>query len=67
MTLSKTDPKQAWRMVLDQLQMEMSKASYDTWVRDTEFVAFETHPPGRPSPISTWLLIASTRTPAVRW
>ena len=41
MTLSKTDPKQAWRMVLDQLQMEMSKASYDTWVRDTEFVAFE--------------------------
>jgi hypothetical protein len=41
MTLSNIEPEQAWRMVLDQLQMEMSKASFDTWVRDTEFVAFE--------------------------
>ena len=41
MTLSNIQPEQAWRMVLDLLQMEMSKASFDTWVRDTEFVAFE--------------------------
>ena len=41
MTLSNTQPEQAWRMVLDQLQMDMSKASFDTWVRDTDFVAFE--------------------------
>ena len=41
MNLSKIDPDQAWRMVLDQLQMEMSKGSFNSWVRDTEFVAFE--------------------------
>ncbi|MBW8010323.1 MAG: chromosomal replication initiator protein DnaA [Chloroflexi bacterium] len=35
------DAKQAWQAVLGQLQMEMPKASFDTWVRDTEFIAFE--------------------------
>lgn len=35
------DAKQAWQAVLGQLQMEMPKASFDTWVRDTEFIAYE--------------------------
>jgi chromosomal replication initiator protein len=33
--------KQAWQAVVGQLQMEMPKATYDTWVRKTEFIAFE--------------------------
>lgn len=33
--------EQAWQAAQGQLQMEMSKASYDTWVRDTELVAYE--------------------------
>ncbi|MGD8456765.1 MAG: chromosomal replication initiator protein DnaA [Anaerolineales bacterium] len=33
--------KQAWQAVLGQLQMEMAKATFDTWVRDADFVAFE--------------------------
>jgi chromosomal replication initiator protein len=32
---------QAWQATLGQLQMEMSKASYDTWVRSTELVNHE--------------------------
>jgi chromosomal replication initiator protein len=35
------DAKKAWQAVLGQLQMEMAKATFDTWVRDAEFVAFE--------------------------
>ena len=35
------DAKRAWQAVLGQLQMEMAKATYDTWVRDAEFVAYE--------------------------
>jgi len=33
--------EQAWQVALDQLQREMSKASYDTWVRSTELVSCE--------------------------
>ena len=33
--------RQAWQAVLGQLQMEMAKATFDTWVRDLEFIAFE--------------------------
>ena len=33
--------EQAWQAVLTQLQMEMPRASYDTWVRDTRPVAYE--------------------------
>jgi chromosomal replication initiator protein len=33
--------KQAWQAALGQLQMEMPKATYDTWVRDADFIAFE--------------------------
>jgi len=34
-------PEQAWNATLGQLQLEMPKAAYDTWVRDTEVVAYE--------------------------
>ena len=32
---------QAWRAAVGQLQMEMPKAAFDTWVRDTEFITYE--------------------------
>lgn len=32
---------QAWQSVLGQLQMEMPRASYDTWVRDTKPVSYQ--------------------------
>jgi chromosomal replication initiator protein len=35
------DAQQAWQAVLGQLQMEMSKASFDTWVRHAELVSYE--------------------------
>jgi chromosomal replication initiation ATPase DnaA len=34
-------PEQAWQAALGQLQMEMPKATFDTWVRDTNYVSFE--------------------------
>jgi len=34
-------PEQAWQSALGQLQMEMPKASFDTWVRDTRLVTYE--------------------------
>jgi len=34
-------PEQAWQAVLGQLQMDMPKASFDTWVRNTEIVSYE--------------------------
>jgi chromosomal replication initiator protein len=33
--------EQAWQSVLGQLQMEMPKASFDTWVRDTRVVSYD--------------------------
>ena len=33
--------QQAWQSVLGQLQMEMPRASFDTWVRDTEASSLE--------------------------
>jgi hypothetical protein len=35
------NPEQAWQSALGQLQMEMPRASFDTWVRDTRVVSFE--------------------------
>ncbi len=35
------NPQQAWQATLGQLQMEMSKAAFDTWVRNAEFVSYE--------------------------
>jgi chromosomal replication initiator protein len=33
--------EQAWQSVLGQLQMEMPRASFDTWVRDTQLLNLE--------------------------
>ncbi len=33
--------EQAWQAVLGQLQMDMPKASYDTWVRNADIVSYE--------------------------
>jgi chromosomal replication initiator protein len=33
--------EQAWQAAIGQLQMEMPKAAFDTWVRDTELVSYE--------------------------
>ena len=33
--------QRAWQTVLGQLQMEMPRASYDTWVRDTKALSYE--------------------------
>ena len=38
---SNIQPERAWQMALDQLRLDMLKASFDTWVRDTSFVSFE--------------------------
>ncbi|RPH55407.1 MAG: hypothetical protein EHM81_14690, partial [Chloroflexi bacterium] len=35
------NPDQAWQSVLGQLQMEMPRASFDTWVRDTRLLTCE--------------------------
>ncbi|MBM3138306.1 MAG: chromosomal replication initiator protein DnaA [Chloroflexi bacterium] len=32
------DAQQAWQATLGQLQMDMPKASYDTWVKDSRFI-----------------------------
>ncbi len=34
-------PEQAWQSVLGQLQMEMPRASFETWVRDTRAVRYD--------------------------
>src|SRR5688572_19464382 len=33
--------EQAWQSVLGHLQMEMPRASFDTWVRDTHPITYE--------------------------
>jgi chromosomal replication initiator protein len=33
--------QQAWQATLGQLQMEMSKQAFDTWVRDAEFISHQ--------------------------
>ena len=33
--------EQAWKFALDQLQMEMPKATFDSWVRQASFVSYE--------------------------
>jgi len=35
------DAEQAWQSALGQLQMEMPKASFDTWVRDTQIKSYD--------------------------
>ena len=33
--------QEAWQSALGQLQLEMSKASFDTWVRDTRVISLQ--------------------------
>src|SRR5512139_1052774 len=33
--------EQAWQAVLGQLELDMPKASYDTWLRNAEIVSYE--------------------------
>ena len=40
--VGKFTPRKAWKTVLDQLQMEMPKATFDTWVSDTWPMRYET-------------------------
>jgi chromosomal replication initiator protein len=35
------NPQQAWQATQGQLQMEMSKAAFDTWVRNAELVSYQ--------------------------
>lgn len=35
------NPTQAWQSVIGQLQMEMPKATFDTWVRDAQFLNYK--------------------------
>jgi hypothetical protein len=35
------NPEQAWQSVLGQLKLEMPRASFDSWVRNTQFISFE--------------------------
>lgn len=35
------DAEQAWQSALGQLQIEMPRAAFDTWVRDTRLVTYE--------------------------
>jgi chromosomal replication initiator protein len=37
------DAQQAWQAAIGQLQMEMPKASFDTWVKDATFIKHETN------------------------
>jgi chromosomal replication initiator protein len=37
----KMKAEQAWQAAIGQLQMEMPKAAFDTWVRDAELVSYE--------------------------
>jgi chromosomal replication initiator protein len=37
------NPSQAWQSVVGQLQMDMPKATFDTWVRDAQFLNFESN------------------------
>ena len=39
--MSEIKPEQVWRAALGQLQLEMPKATFDTWVRDTHLLASE--------------------------
>ena len=35
------DADHAWQAMMSQLQMEMTKAAFDTWVRDIELISYE--------------------------
>ncbi len=33
--------QQAWQATLGQLQMELSRAAYDTWVKNTQLISYD--------------------------
>ncbi len=35
------NPEQAWQAALGQFQLEMNKATFDTWVRDARFLSYD--------------------------
>jgi chromosomal replication initiator protein len=35
------DAERTWEAALGQLQMELPRATFDTWVRDAELLAYE--------------------------
>jgi chromosomal replication initiation ATPase DnaA len=39
MTTTTTTPTEIWQTVLDQLQMQMTQATFDSWVKDTRIVS----------------------------
>jgi chromosomal replication initiator protein len=41
MEFNPMNPEQAWQAALGQLEMEMNKATFDTWVRGTRFLSYE--------------------------
>jgi chromosomal replication initiator protein len=41
MELDPMNPEQAWQAALGQFQLEMNKATFDTWVRDARFLSYE--------------------------
>jgi hypothetical protein len=41
MEASNMNPDEVWQSVLGQLQMEMPRASFDTWVRDTQVNSYD--------------------------
>ncbi len=38
---SRLTPEQAWQSALDQLQMEMPRAAFETWVQDTHAIRYD--------------------------
>ena len=52
------EASQAWQATLGQLQMELPKATYDTWVRDTKFIKHQDE---------TFLLVCKILTPGTGW
>jgi len=40
MNLPNISPEQAWQMVIGQVQLDMPKVYFDTWVKDAEFISF---------------------------
>ncbi len=38
---SRIDPQTVWQMALAELALQMTSATYDTWVRDTSIMAYE--------------------------
>ncbi len=40
-TIAARDPREIWEIARSQLRLQMTKSTYDTWVRDTACIAYE--------------------------